>query len=166
MSTRPMFRDVDEMNDTIDRNLRERLTSKDDLYILGDVGMGKPEAVIEWLESLPFRLHLIHGNHDHRKLRAWSGWRTSVPFLELKTNHRKIVLCHFAMRTWNRSHYGVTMLHGHSHGSLPGNSQSLDVGVDCWDFKPVTLEEIDARLATLPPFKQEDHHVASSLDGV
>jgi hypothetical protein len=27
---------------------------------------------------------------------------------------------------------------------------SLDVGVDCWDFRPVSLPEIKARLETLP----------------
>jgi hypothetical protein len=38
----------------------------------------------------------------------------------------------------------------HSHGGLAGDSQSLDVGVDCWDFRPVTLREIKERLATMP----------------
>jgi calcineurin-like phosphoesterase family protein len=62
------------------------------------------------------------------------------------------------MRVWNKSHYGSIMLHGHSHGSLPGTNQSLDVGVDCWDYTPVTLEQIKRRLKSLPPFSPVDHH--------
>jgi calcineurin-like phosphoesterase family protein len=42
------------------------------------------------------------------------------------------------------------MLYGHSHGRLPGTRTSLDVGVDCWSYLPVTLDEIRDRLATLP----------------
>jgi hypothetical protein len=52
------------------------------------------------------------------------------------------VLCHYALRTWNGSHRGALRLYGHSHGGLAGDSQSVDVGVDCWDFRPVTLDEI------------------------
>jgi calcineurin-like phosphoesterase family protein len=33
---------------------------------------------------------------------------------------------------------------------LQGCSQSLDVGVNAWEFRPVTLAEIQARMATLP----------------
>ncbi len=53
------------------------------------------------------------------------------------------------------------MLYGHSHGSLPGNSQSVDVGVDNgWGYKPVTLAQIEQRLKTLPEYKLVDHHGA------
>lgn len=30
----------------------------------------------------------------------------------------------------------------HSHGALPGTDRSLDVGVDCFDFTPVTFDSI------------------------
>ena len=30
-----------------------------------------------------------------------------------------VVLCHYAMRVWDRSHYGSWHLYGHSHGNLP-----------------------------------------------
>ena len=45
---------------------------------------------------------------------------------------------------------GALHVYGHSHGKLPGNNVSLDVGVDCWNLRPVTLSEIRARLAMLP----------------
>jgi len=41
-----------------------------------------------------------------------------------------IVLCHYSLRVWDRSHYGSWHLYGHSHGNLPPLENSLDVGVD------------------------------------
>jgi calcineurin-like phosphoesterase family protein len=62
------------------------------------------------------------------------------------------------MRTWNKRHHGAIHLYGHSHGTLPGDAQSCDVGVDCWDFYPVSLAQIKARLAESPPIEPVDHH--------
>ena len=69
-----------------------------------------------------------------------------------------VVLCHYAMLVWSRSHHGAIHLYGHSHGNLPGDSQSCDVGVDCWDFAPVSIEEIRVRLARSPGRAEPDHH--------
>jgi hypothetical protein len=32
------------------------------------------------------------------------------------------VLCHYAMRVWNRSHHGAWHLYGHSQGESPRNT--------------------------------------------
>ena len=61
-----------------------------------------------------------------------------------------IWLSHYAHRTWPRLHRGDLHLYGHSHGTLPGDSRSLDVGVDCWGYRPVTLAEIRERMASTP----------------
>jgi calcineurin-like phosphoesterase family protein len=69
---------------------------------------------------------------------------------EVKVDGIRIVMLHYSMRVWPASHYGALHFYGHSHGNLLGDRQSLDVGVDCWDFRPVRLEEIQQRLLTLP----------------
>lgn len=55
------------------------------------------------------------------------------------------------MRVWNGSHHGSIMLYGHSHGNLPGNNQSTDVGVDCWDYSPCSLDQVVERLSLSGP---------------
>jgi calcineurin-like phosphoesterase family protein len=40
---------------------------------------------------------------------------------------------------------GVLNLHGHSHGRLKPQPRQVDVGVDVWDFRPVTLARIRDR---------------------
>jgi len=64
-----------------------------------------------------------------------------------------IALCHYAMRVWRNSFHASWHLYGHSHGMLPEipHSLSFDVGVDCWDFYPVSIEEIKAKMALKMP---------------
>jgi calcineurin-like phosphoesterase family protein len=37
---------------------------------------------------------------------------------------------------------GWINLHGHCHGRLKPQPRQFDVGVDVWEFRPVTLSEI------------------------
>ena len=64
---------------------------------------------------------------------------------EVKDGGQKIVLCHYPMHEWNGGFgKGTLHLHGHTHGNI-GKSfkeRAWDVGVDVWNFEPVTLEEI------------------------
>ena len=52
------------------------------------------------------------------------------------------MLCHYAFRTWNGMAKGALNLHGHSHGRLKPLPRQTDVGVDCWDFRPIALEQV------------------------
>jgi hypothetical protein len=52
-------------------------------------------------------------------------------------------------RVWNKAHYGAFHLYGHSHGSLPPQGRSHDVGTNVWDYRPVTLAEVKERLDAL-----------------
>ena len=68
---------------------------------------------------------------------------------------QQLVLCHYAMRVWPGQHQGAIQLYGHSHGNLPGTATSCDVGVDCWGFAPVSIEDIKRRLAETPAVVEE-----------
>ncbi|MGN7127393.1 hypothetical protein [Methylorubrum thiocyanatum] len=59
-----------------------------------------------------------------------------------------IWLSHYAHRIWYRIHRGDLHLYGHSHGTIPDapEGMSTDVGVGRWNWRPVTLEKILARL--------------------
>jgi len=76
-----------------------------------------------------------------------------------KPHKQAITLCHYAMKVWNKAHHGAWQLFGHSHNTLPDdpNALQLDVGVDSWDFFPVTVEQIHDRMAK-KTFKPVDHH--------
>ncbi len=56
----------------------------------------------------------------------------------------RLVLCHYALRTWRDMGRGAVNLHGHSHGRLAPMTRQYDVGVDARDFRPVTLAGLRA----------------------
>ncbi len=121
------------------------------VYHLGDVFFGKDFRAFESIiDQLAFaHLYVLKGNHD-QNFAQWhreNGW-TAITFLgshfETKIQGIDFTLNHYAMRVWNKSHHGAYHLYGHSHGTLPDdiNSRSFDVGVDCHDFTPITLERV------------------------
>ena len=81
------------------------------------------------------------------------------------TNHNKIFNCdkmhvtadHFARRVWQGSHKGHGHVYGHSHSALPGLDRSFDIGIDGNNFTPWAIEEIVAKLRTIPP-----HHTINN----
>jgi len=134
-------------NDTIINNINSVVGKDDILWVLGDFAFGRTrEEIAQWLRRINcHRVRLIKGNHDSRESLDLFGLYPDM--LEIWVQNQPIVMCHYAMRTWNKSHYGSWHLYGHSHGQLPEDqSLSFDVGVDAHDFKPWSFEEIAAKM--------------------
>lgn len=135
----------------------------DVVYHLGDFTLGNIVVAADILGRLNGQIKIVPGGHDWRWLSDYypnitSGTGHPVgllpPLVSLEfrglddgKHSQVIVLCHYAMRVWDRSHYGAWHLYGHSHGNLPAQGQSLDVGVDCNNFAPISLENVQAQLA-------------------
>lgn len=118
----------------------------DDIWHLGDFAVGlRQPAVAALLERLQGRKHLVTGNNDPAWLTALPGWSSVQPYAELELEGTGLVLCHYAFRSWRNMGRGWLNLHGHSHGRLKPMTRQVDVGVDVWDFRPVTLAEIRAQ---------------------
>lgn len=155
------FASMEEMNETMIDRWNSRIKRSDRVYHLGDFALGRQEDAKNILDCLNGQIYLIRGNHEA----AVEGTRCRDRFVWIKDYHcmkvgeQKIVLCHYAFRTWNCMHYGSWNLHGHSHGSLPEikGSRSLDVGVDCWDFYPVNFYEVRTKMIE-KTFQSVDHH--------
>ena len=96
------------------------------------------------LGRLHGRKHLITGNNDGPATTRLAGWSSVQPYAEIELDGRSLVLCHYPFRTWRNMSRGWLNLHGHSHGRLSPLPRQADVGVDAWDFRPVTLQQIAA----------------------
>lgn len=155
-SNRP-YRDIDEMNRALIANWQEQVHWDDEVYHLGDFSFLPKDKAQNILDQLPGRKHLILGNHD-KGVNQLRGWEWIRQYHELHVGKQMIVMSHYAMRVFNKVHRGAIQLYGHSHGLLPGNDQQLDVGVDCWNYRLVTLDDIQSRMRTLPPYNPVDHH--------
>ena len=113
----------------------------DEVWHLGDFAV-RHQAPGPLLDGLHGRKHLIAGNNDPPAVTALPGWASVAPYMELEVDGTRLVLCHYAFRTWRDMSRGALNLHGHSHGRLRPQARQFDVGVDAWDFRPVTLAEL------------------------
>jgi len=159
------FRDVHEMDQTLIDAWNDAVGPDDVVYHLGDFTL--TDSLSPWIHALTFgQLIIVPGSHDWRWMRKFDqgefGDRVVIesPLLTLEfpsgRKHPNVVaLCHYPMLSWERSHYGSLHLHGHSHCTIPdsrsgdiqmppGQKQGkrIDIGVDCWNFKPVHLEQL------------------------
>lgn len=113
----------------------------DTVYHLGDFALGPAEAAERVFRRLNGRKCLVAGNHDRKNRRL--GWAEQHDGIrEVSVEGRHVVLCHYPMRSWARCYQGSLHLYGHTHGRLPGTTQSCDVGVDVWGYRPVSLAQI------------------------
>lgn len=117
----------------------------DVVYHLGDMffiksnpaGIEKAASIIERLNG---NIFCILGNHDSSKVfeELQRRFRNKIIGVErLKETHisngekkRKLVMCHYMMASWNRSHYGAYHIFGHHHGSVHHQGKAVDVGLD------------------------------------
>ncbi len=169
------FADVDDMNEKLIQNWNDVVAPTDSVYILGDLTFAKPEKTVEILDRLNGSKYLILGNHDSRvrkdeNIKSRFVWCRDSYNLDCGDRER-VVLNHFPMAVWDRSHHGAIHLHGHCHGKFKdpslensdptlfgASTQRCDVGVDCWDYRPVTLAQIKERMARAPKHLQYDEH--------
>lgn len=142
------FKHIDDMNDQlIERH--NKLVDRDDIvYHLGDFCRYKPDNILRRLNG---RHHLVLGNHDDRKEVRAAGFISVHDVFWLKAYECEFFLSHYAHRIWNKAHHGSYHLYGHSHGGLPGQGRSMDVGVDVERrYAPWSLPEIIKKLEKQP----------------
>ena len=160
--TRP-FKDLNHMHEVLIANWNAKVGQADTVYHLGDFGFGP--AVRLARKRLNGKIRLILGNHDKFGLED-AGIFQSIDTLKLvDVDGQRIVLCHYAMRTWQFQSKGAWQLYGHSHGNLPDDIvlNSCDVGVDCWNMAPVSIAQLRAVMATKRPVPV-DHHGRDDAD--
>lgn len=137
------FTSVVEMNAAMVANWNAAVGPDDDVWHLGDFALRMSTADADaLLRSLPGHKHLIVGNNDTPEVSALAAWDSVQSYAEIAVDTFRLVLCHYAFRTWNGMSKGTLNLHGHSHGRLKPIPRQIDVGVDCWGFRPVALGEM------------------------
>jgi calcineurin-like phosphoesterase family protein len=141
------FSSVDEMAEGLIDRWNSVVRPYDEVYHLGDFAFRNKESVAPIIERLNGIKFLIVGNHDHRSVMELPHWEWVKPYAEIKDEGTNVVLFHYAIREWHKKHHGAYHLFGHSHGGLPPHGNSLDVGVDCWDWRPVTLSQVRERIS-------------------
>lgn len=147
------FNSVEEMNREMIVRHNAVVRKNDDIYMLGDLGWSISD-LHQILPQLNGRKFWVPGNHDRDKHRSsLAHYFIKVDSIqETKQDGQFIVMCHYPMIRWNRAHHGSWMIHGHCHGTLeyPFEGKIIDVGVDKWDFTPVSFAQLKAYMDAKP----------------
>jgi calcineurin-like phosphoesterase family protein len=146
-------------------NTNEVVMQNDRLIIVGDVAFKNAGDKMESYRSriVCKNVFVVLGNHDKAQVirRYFNILPAEYMYVhEESPKDFRMVLSHYRMDVWEHSHHGAAHLYGHSHGKLKPKCgpdgrglMCFDVGVDTWNFKPLSLiqvrTEMRRRLSTV-----------------
>jgi len=142
--------DVRDMDEGLIANWNEIVPPNGLVWVLGDFAWRNHA---HYLQALHGKKILVTGSHDRMNeetLRLFKEVHRGGAMLQAG-NDRPFWCAHCCHRVWERGHYSVPHLFGHSHGRLQTYNLSLDVGVDAgWAYRkyyPIPLDDILAWMA-------------------
>jgi calcineurin-like phosphoesterase family protein len=152
------FKSVQEMQECLTDNWNSVVQHKDDeVYLLGDIwfgsSSGRVEALQRFLQGLNGRKHLILGNHDAFKpftylSRGIESVHTNLVYYD-PMYFGDIFMCHnprlYEDRQRKLPKYNLVLC-GHVHSLFEKVENIVNVGIDVWGYKPVSLDQILERV--------------------
>ena len=163
------FANYEEMNNYMIGKWNEKVTDRDEVYVLGDFSVSKGKTTNRILGLLNGKKYLIEGNHDEflkdRQFdRSLFGWIR--PYAEINDNRRRVILSHYPVFCYNGQYRKrkdapfVYMLYGHvlvdsfikqtrnssvmlAHATEPASVPCQMINCFCMfsDYTPLTLDE-------------------------
>ena len=153
------------MNEQMVLRWNNMVRGNDEVFIIGDFTLGNAEFAKEFLGRLNGQIFMVPSiGHDKKWVRGWrlrhdkdflkSKFKMLSPIHRVKDAGHTLILCHYPLVTWENSFHGSIHLHGHEHGrqgimgwagdfaEAQEPAFRVDVGVDIWNFVPITLEQI------------------------
>jgi calcineurin-like phosphoesterase family protein len=138
------FKNARHMNDVIIQKYREKVKEEDEVYFIGDLTLAGPDNrfnIEKLLDKLPGKKHLILGNHDRLDPFDYVkiGFNTVHTALDFPQDN--VSLCHdpavHCAIPDNRYLYC-----GHVHSLFKICKRVINVGVDVWDYFPVSSTQL------------------------
>ena len=153
------FSSVDEMDSELIRRWNSVVGKSDLVYHLGDFSFTGTTRLKEILPQLNGGIVLIRGNHDKKMFKKHSNELRIDGFLESKlsykmklSNGQSIMLSHYPYKDSYQDYRdfspeqlvneGLPLLHGHVHRTWKTQGKMINVGVDVWNFTPISEQEI------------------------
>lgn len=119
------------MNQSIIQNWNRVVTNADTVTIVGDVGIGSVEDIVECVKKLKGKLRLVPGNHDSNRLISALydiGVEILPDMYHYKAHGSTIYVSHFPLEIGVRKKY--FNVHGHIHENPSRLINQINVGVD------------------------------------
>ena len=114
------FKSLEEQDRAIIANINNRVSPRDNLYLLGDVSWYKPDKTAELIKQIKCKnRYLIVGNHDSwiKDGKCKKLFQGIYDLKRINDEGRIVVLCHYPLAVWDQSHRGSYHLYGHVHNT-------------------------------------------------
>lgn len=164
---------TERMDATIIDNINSLVMPNDILWILGDFTFAPKKIAQQYRDRIKCKtVNLIFGSHDRRSGSASIGPVFNITSTQYELNflyngkRQLLVLNHYPMYSWFKSHYGSGQLFGHHHGRFKGIGRSMDVGVDVHNFKPISLDQVMRTLGEKEYIKNKSQDIREKGDVV
>ncbi|MFV0428992.1 MAG: metallophosphoesterase [Arachnia sp.] len=173
LATRP-FASVTEMDNELIRRWNQTVAPTDTILHLGDVALGPIADSLPLTAQLNGRKFLVPGNHDRvspatqsrRAIERFSplykqaGWIILPEIIEGTRRGIRVLASHYPysgdtqdadrLTSHRPVDRGIPLLHGHTHERVNGPAgHQFHVGVDAFEYAPISLSLIDAWLDDL-----------------
>ena len=153
------FESIQKHDDFIVNSINSLVIPEDTLYHLGDWSFGGIENIEIFRRRIKcLNVHLVLGNHDqHIEANPENFMHifSSIShYKEISIGGNRIVLSHWPMKVWHKSHRGSWQLHGHCHNNLRPDEwwtkskpkerrRTMDIGMDTNNLKPWSFDELE-----------------------
>ena len=135
------FEDGHDMNESMISNHNSVVTAKDTTVHAGDFCWAKNyRDAQKYFSRLNGNHIFLKGSHD-----KWLQRNKSIQIWEKQFGkYIYLVVCHYWMGSWARSHYNSWHLYGHTHHdvNLPGKRHCISV--ENTNYFPISFEEVEA----------------------
>jgi calcineurin-like phosphoesterase family protein len=155
------------MDDELISRWNAVVADDDTVWVLGDVALGRIDHTLSLVGRLRGRKLLVAGNHDRcwaghgRRAEGWTERYLRAGFDEVHQGEVSVevgamtaLACHFPFRgdsqeedrylEYRPADRGGWLLHGHVHERWRQSGRMINVGVDVWDYGPVSEEVLGA----------------------
>jgi len=133
------FPTVKDFDETIIKNWNSIITKKDIVYIIGDFAYS--EEGLKNAKQLNGTKILIKGNYDDQfpdeMLLKYFNW-VLKDLVYTTSNGIDLYLNHYPIN----GKKGMLNLTGHIHSLWKVQRNMINVSVECWDYKPVSMDDI------------------------
>lgn len=164
---RPFF-SLDEMHEVLIRNWNASVSNEDTVFVCGDLALCPFRDFEPLAKRLNGRKYLIRGNHDGYS----EGQYNKVGFevfheIKMKIAGNMVRLSHYPYALpWYKRLFafkselrfmdkrpprveGEVLLHGHTHTKYKQRDNRIHVGVDAWEFHPVSMRDVESLLGKM-----------------
>jgi calcineurin-like phosphoesterase family protein len=132
------YSNTHDMNKALVANWNSAVQSEDTIFHLGDVAMGN-RGYLDIIKELNGYKVLIKGNHDRSTNIMKEYFQDAYSELIQVWDGKSVLLKHRPEYDKLVTNYQIA---GHVHSHWKRKGRIVNVGVDVWNFKPVSIEQV------------------------